>query len=108
MHNNSFIFQSWFYVKFALFILNIGFVYLILIFLEINFRSLTVMISLVSIYMMTYYTYQSYVDPIIFIMFYILLNVKNINLVNQKFVYISGIFYTSILLGSITFRSVIG
>ena len=108
MHNNSFIFQSWFYVKLTLFILNIGFVYLILIFLEINFRSLTVMISLVSVYMMTYYTYQSYVDPVIFIMFYILLNVKNINLVNQKFIYISGIFYTSILLGSITFRSVIG
>ena len=108
MYNNSFILQSWFFVKLILFILNIGFVYLILIFLEINFRSLTVMISLVSIYMMTYYTYQSYVDPIIFIMFYILLNVKNINLVNQKFVYISGIFYTSILLGSITFRSVIG
>ena len=108
MHNNSFIFQSWFYVKLTLFIINIGFVYLILIFLEINFKSLTVMISLVSIYMMTYFTYQSYVDPVIFIMFYILLNVKNINLVNQKFIYISGIFYTSILLGSITFRSVIG
>tara|TARA_A100001011_G_scaffold258766_1_gene267096 strand:- start:1242 stop:2510 length:1269 start_codon:yes stop_codon:yes gene_type:complete len=107
MHNNSFIFQSWFYVKLTLFIINIGFVYLILIFLEINFKSLTVMISLASIYMMTYFTYQSYVDPVIFIMFYILLNVKNINLVNQKFVYISGIFYTLILLGSITFRGVI-
>ena len=107
MHNNYFIFQSWFYVKLTLFIINISFVYLMLIFLEINFRSLTVMISLALIYMMTYFTYQSYVDPVIFIMFYILLNVKNINLVNQKFVYISAIFYTSILLGSITFRGVI-
>ena len=107
MYNNSFIIQSWFYVKLTLFILNTGFVYLILIFLEINLRSLTVLICLVSIYMMTYFTYQSYVDPIIFIMFYILLNVKNINLINQKFVYISGIFYTSILLGSIIFRGII-
>ena len=107
MYNNSFIIQSWFYVKLALFILNTGFVYLILIFLEINLRSLTVLICLVSIYMMTYFTYQSYVDPIIFIMFYILLNVKNINLINQKFIYISGIFYTSILLGSIVFRGII-
>ena len=107
MHNNYFIFQSWFYVKLTLLIINISFVYLILIFLEINFKSLTVMISLILIYMMTYFTYQSYVDPVIFIMFYILLNVKNINLVNQKFVYISAIFYTSILLGSITFRGLI-
>ena len=104
MYNNGFILKSWFYGKIILLIINIFFVYLFSIFIKINFISFIFIISLSFVYTMTYFTFQSYVDPLFFIMLYTLFNVQKLDITNQKLIYLNGFFYASILFGSIIYR----
>ena len=85
-------------------IFNIIFLYLIIIFLRFNLKNIFIILSLVTIYYMTSFTYQSYVDPIFLILIYTLFDLKNINLWDPKQIYISFIFYSLILTNSLLFR----
>ena len=96
---------EWKIFKIIYLIINIFFIYIILIFLKITIKNLFIILSFALIFQLTYFSYQSYVDPIFLIMIYSLFDMKNINLMNSKVIHFNLVFYTFILISSIIFRT---
>jgi len=96
---------EWKIFKIIYLIINIFFIYIILIFLKITIKNLFIILSFALIFQLTYFTYQSYVDPIFLIMIYSLFDMKNINLMNSKVIHFNLVFYAFILISSIIFRA---
>lgn len=95
---------DWAIFKIVYLIINIIFLYFVAIFLRSSLKNIFILSSLGLIFYLTYFSYQSYVDPIFLIMIYTLLDTKNTNLTSPKLVYISFIFYSLILVNSLLFR----
>ena len=95
---------DWAIFRIVYLITNMIFLYFIAIFLRFSLKNVFIISSLGLIYYLTYFSYQSYVDPIFLIMIYTLLDIKNINLTSPKLVYVSFIFYSLILVNSLLFR----
>ena len=98
---------NWEVFKFIYFILNLFFLYLMIMFLKRSFNNFVIILSFCVIFCLTYFTYQSYVDPIFLIMIYALLDIKKVNVLNERLTYISGSYYSIILISSIIFREFI-
>ena len=101
------IFFNWTTIKIIYYFINIFFVYLLIIILEKSFKNLILILSLCLIYFMTSFTYQSYVDPLTFLLIYLLFDLNKSLLIEKKFVYLNGLFFSGILLSSILFRNFI-
>ena len=98
---------DWQFFKFIYFIINLFFLYLMIIFLRRSINNFIIISSFCLIFCLTWFTYQSYVDPIFFIMIYALLDIKKINIFSERLAYINGSYYALILISSIIFRSFI-
>jgi len=82
------------------------FVGIIILLVEKNLKNLVIFSSFLLIYNLTSITYQSYVDPIFYIIILTILNFKNnINILNKKMAILFLMFYSLMLCGSILFRT---
>jgi len=99
---------NWIYIKYFYFFINFIFVFLFLNLFEKKIENLIYLVSFLIIYSLTYFNYQSYVDPLFFILLfgYFKLNSK-IKLTNIEYVYSYFGFYISMLVLSILFRKFI-
>ena len=98
---------DWHIFKFIYFMVNLFFLYLLLIFLKKSINNFIIISSFCLIFCLTWFTYQSYVDPVFFIMIYALLDIKRVNIYSERLAYINGSYYALILISSIIFRSFI-
>tara|TARA_A100001011_G_scaffold6210_1_gene7149 strand:- start:488 stop:1756 length:1269 start_codon:yes stop_codon:yes gene_type:complete len=98
---------DWQIFKFIYFMINLFFLYLLLIFLKKSINNFIIISSFCLIFCLTWFTYQSYVDPVFFIMIYALLDIKRVNINSERLAYINGSYYALILISSIIFRSFI-
>ncbi len=98
---------DWHIFKFIYFMINLFFLYLLLIFLKKSINNFIIISSFCLIFCLTWFTYQSYVDPVFFIMIYALLDIKRVNIYSERLAYINGSYYALILISSIIFRSFI-
>lgn len=103
----EYVLLDWQILRFIYFTINLFFLYLLLIFLRISINNFIIISSFILIFCLTSFTYQSYVDPVFFIMIYALLDIKRVNIFNESLAYINGSYYALILISSITFRSFI-
>ena len=95
---------DWGVYKLVYFVINLIFIYFLIIFLKKSIKNLIIISSFFTIYFLTYFTYQSYVDPIFIILIYAFLDLKNINIMNKEITYLNLFFFTLILSSSIVFR----
>ena len=97
---------DWNIVKYIYFCINLLFVGIIIILVEKNLKNLVIFSAFLLIYNLTSITYQSYVDPIFYIIILTILNFKNnINILNKRMAYLFLMFYSFMLCGSILFRT---
>ena len=97
---------DWNIVKYIYFCINLLFIGIIIILVEKNLKNLVIFSSFLLIYNLTSITYQSYVDPIFYIIILTILNFKNnINILNKRMAYLFLMFYSFMLCGSILFRT---
>ena len=95
---------EWQFFKFLYLFINILLFYLIIIFFKFSMKNVFIFLSMGTVYYLTFFTYQSYVDPIFLILIYTLFDMKNIDLTEPKLVYVSFVFYSMILANSLLFR----
>ena len=96
---------NWNIVKYIYFCINLLFVGMIILLVEKNLKNLIIFSSFLLVYNLTSLTYQSYVDPIFYIIILTILNFKNnIDILNKKMAYLFLAFYSLMLCGSILFR----
>ncbi len=99
---------DWNLIKFLYFIINIIILFFLLNIFEKNLENLIYLFSFLVIFSITSFTYQSYVDPLFFILLFGYFKLKNkINLFNAEYAYAFSIFYLLILTSSILFRKFI-
>ena len=99
---------SWTLVKFLYFVINIIILFFLLNIFEKNLENLIFLFSFLVIFSITSFTYQSYVDPLFFILLFGYFKLKNkINLFTTTYAYAFTIFYLFILFSSILFRKFI-
>jgi len=97
---------DWNIIKYIYFCINLLFVGIIIILVEKNLKNLVIFSAFLLIYNLTSITYQSYVDPIFYIIILTILNFKNnINILNKKMAILFLMFYSLMLCGSILFRT---
>ncbi len=102
---NNFI--NWNFLTIIYFFINLIFIYLMIITLKKTIKNLILISCLSLIYSMTYFTYQSYVDPLAFLLIYLLFDMNRNVLIDRKFIFLNGFFFAAILLSSILFRNYI-
>ena len=96
------------FIKFIYFFINIIFLYFLLILFEKKIENIIFFIIFLAIFSLTSFTYQSYVDPLFFILMFGYFKMKNkINLVKIEYVYLFFTFYFLMLIFSILFRKFI-
>ena len=95
---------EWQIFQFLYLSINTLLFYLIIIFFKFSMKNVFIFLSLGLVFYLTFFTYQSYVDPIFLILIYTLFDMKNVNLSEPKIVYVSFVFYSLILINSLLFR----
>lgn len=99
---------DWFLIKYTYFILNLLFTGIILLLVKKNLKNIFIFLSFLIVYNLTTITYQSYVDPIFYILIFTILDFKkNIIIYSKKTSYLFVCFYTLMLSGSILVRNYI-
>jgi hypothetical protein len=99
---------SFTFIKFIYFFINIIFLYFLLILFEKKVENIIFLIIFLLIFSLTSFTYQSYVDPLFFILIFGYFKIKNNNnLIKIELVYFFFIFYFLMLISSILFRKLI-
>ena len=97
---------NWDLIKYFYFLINLIFVCTIYLLIEKTLKNLIIFFSFIAVYNLTPITYQSYIDPIFYIIILTLINFKkNIVIFSKINAYCFLLFYTSMLIGSIVFRS---
>jgi len=96
---------GWIFVKFLYFFINLIFLFFLLNLFKKKIENVVFIIIFLTIFSSTFFTYQSYVDPLFFILLFGYFKIKDkINLTNISYVYSFFIFYFLILTCSILFR----
>ena len=96
---------SWNFVKFLYFFINLIFLFFLLNLFEKNIENLIFFIVFSIIFLSTGFTYQTYVDPLFFILLFGYFKLKDkVKLVNLAYAYSFFIFYFLMLTSSILFR----
>lgn len=98
---------DWNNLKIIYYFINCLFIYFLLIFLKKTLRNILFHLCFLIIYLSTYFTYQSYLDPLYFVLIFSFLDLKNINLKDDLLIFFFMIFYFAILVLSIFFRAYI-
>ena len=99
---------SWTLIKFLYFLINITFLFFLLNFFEKKLENLIFLFTFLIIFSITSFTYQSYVDPLFFILMFGYFKLKDkINLFDVEYALSFFIFYILILVSSILFRKFI-
>tara|TARA_X000001036_G_scaffold119523_1_gene112993 strand:- start:920 stop:2203 length:1284 start_codon:yes stop_codon:yes gene_type:complete len=99
---------NWNIIKYVYFIINLLFIGIIFLIVKQTLRNLIIFSSFLLVYNLTYVTYQSYVDPIFYILILTILDFKkNIVIFNKKTCYLFLCFYSFMLSGSIIMRNYI-
>jgi hypothetical protein len=92
--------------KYIYFLINLLFVGFIFLLVKNTFKNLIIFFSFFLVYNLTHVTYQSYVDPIFYILILTVLDFKkNIVIFSNKLAYLFLIFYTLMLFSAILFRT---
>ena len=96
---------EWIFMKFLYFSINLFFLFFLLNLFEQKIENIVFIIMFLVIFSSTSFTYQSYVDPLFFILLFGYFKIKDkINLTNTSYVYSFFLFYFLILTCSILFR----
>ena len=96
---------SWNFVKFLYFFINLIFLFFLLNLFEKKIENLIFFIVFSIIVLSTGFTYQTYVDPLFFILLFGYFKLKDkVKLVNLAYAYSFFIFYFLMLTSSILFR----
>jgi len=99
---------DWHAIKYIYFLINLLFVGIIFLLTEKTLRNLIIFSSFLLVYNLTPVAYQSYVDPIFYILILTILDFKkNIVIFNQKTSYLFLSFYVLMLFGAIIMRAYI-
>lgn len=99
---------NWQLVKYVYFLINVIFVLVIYLILKKTIKNFIIILSFLIVYNLTSITYQSYVDPVFFVIILTLFDFnKNIVIFNKKTSYLFLSFYFIMLVSSIIFRSYI-
>ena len=97
---------KWSIAKYIYFLINLLFVGFIFLLVKNTFKNLIIFFSFLLVYNLTHVTYQSYVDPIFYILILTILDFKkNIVIFSNKLAYLFLIFYTLMLFSGILFRT---
>ena len=103
----NFISLNWEAFQLFYLVINIFFSYLLIVFVERNFKNFVIIFSFILIYYFTSFSYQSYVDPVYLILIYAFMDLKNIKISNKEVVYVNLIFLIFVLTSSIFVRNFI-
>ena len=96
---------QWVFVKYLYFFINVVFLFFLLNFFTKKIENSIFLIIFLIIFSLTGFTYQSYVDPIFFILLFSYFKLREeIKLTNIAYVYSFFVFYFSMLIFSILFR----
>ena len=96
---------QWVFLKYLYFFINVVFLFFLLNFFTKEIENLIFLIVFLIIFSLTGFTYQSYVDPIFFILLFSYFKLRDeIKLTDAAYVYSFFIFYFSMLVFSILFR----
>lgn len=96
---------NWSILKYVYFLINLLFVGIIFLLVKKNLNNLIIFLSFILVYNLTNVTYQSYVDPILYIIILSVLDFKkNIVVLSSKLSFLFLIFYTLMLSSAILFR----
>jgi len=99
---------NWNFIKFLYFFINLIFLFFLLNLFEKKFENLVFFIIFAVIFSSTSFTYQSYVDPLFFILLFGCFKLRNnLQLASLPFAYSFFIFYIGMLTFSILFRKFI-
>ncbi len=99
---------DWKIIKLVYFLINFSFIIVLILLLEKSLRNIVVLLSFLLVYNLTYFSYQSYVDPIFYILILTIFDFKKeVKIFNNKILYLFLIFYTAMLSGSIIMRNFI-
>jgi len=99
---------NWNFIKFLYFFINLVFLFFLLNLFEKKFENLVFFIIFAVIFSSTSITYQSYVDPLFFILLFGCFKLRNnLQLTSLSYVYSFFIFYLGMLTFSILFRKFI-
>ena len=99
---------NWNIIKYAYFIINLLFIGIIFLIVKQSLKNLIIFSSFLLVYNLTYVTYQSYVDPIFYILILTILDFKkDIVIFNKKTCYLFLFFYGFMLSGSMIMRNYI-
>ena len=99
---------KWIIVKYIYFIINLLFIGIIFLLVKRTLKNIIIFVSFLLVYNLTPVTYQSYVDPIFYILILTILEFrKDIVIFNNKTCYLFLFFYGIMLSGSIIMRNYI-
>jgi len=99
---------DWKIIKLVYFLINFSFIIVLILLLEKSLRNIVVLLSFLLVYNLTPFSYQSYVDPIFYILILTIFDFKKeVKIFNNKILYLFLIFYTAMLSGSIIMRNFI-
>ena len=99
---------DWNIIKYLYFLINLLFILIIFLLVQMTLMNLIIFLSFVIVYNLTSFSYQSYVDPIFYILVLTILDFKkDIVVFDQKTSYFFLSFYSLMLSGSIIMRSYI-
>ncbi len=97
---------DWNIIKYIYFLINLFFIGIIFLLVSKNLKNLIIFFCFLLVYNLTSLTYQSYVDPIFYILILTVLDFKkDIIIFDKKTSYLFVLFYSVMLSGSIIMRT---
>jgi len=97
---------EWSVIKYIYFLINLGFIFILLLLLKKSLKNLIIFSSFLLVYNLTSISYQSYVDPIFYILILIIVDFnKDVIIFDQRTSYLFLSFYSLMLSGSIIMRT---